>query len=129
MHYCNVDLNDNVAQVIRLRPTPLLNASARSTSSRTSSHDKPTPLTSLAGGGRPAGAAGIGAGGHTRKGGEGLREGAIGGGEGEIGRGEGAPQLPDIVVGNIHVLFNPRRGDVKLGQVRTHHCFKIPTGR
>lgn len=27
-------------------------------------------------------------------------------------------QLPDIVVGNIHVLFNPKRGDVKLAQVR-----------
>jgi len=22
-----------------------------------------------------------------------------------------------VVVGNIHVLFNPKRGDVKLGQV------------
>jgi len=26
--------------------------------------------------------------------------------------------LPDVVAGNIHVLFNPKRGDVKLGQVR-----------
>lgn len=25
---------------------------------------------------------------------------------------------PDIIVGNIHVLFNPQRGDVKLAQVR-----------
>lgn len=31
-----------------------------------------------------------------------------------------APGLPpDIVLGNIHVLFNMKRGDVKLGQVRT----------
>ncbi|KDD76993.1 hypothetical protein H632_c46p4, partial [Helicosporidium sp. ATCC 50920] len=29
------------------------------------------------------------------------------------------PRLPRLVVGNVHVLFNPQRGDVKLGQVRT----------
>jgi hypothetical protein len=27
-----------------------------------------------------------------------------------------APGQPDIIVGNIHVLFNTKRGDVKLGQ-------------
>jgi hypothetical protein len=26
---------------------------------------------------------------------------------------------PDIVVGNVHILFNQKRGDTKLGQVRT----------
>lgn len=29
----------------------------------------------------------------------------------------GAPRLPALVVSNIHVLFNPRRGDLKMGQV------------
>lgn len=29
------------------------------------------------------------------------------------------PTAPLLVVGNIHVLFNPKRGDIKLGQVRT----------
>lgn len=28
------------------------------------------------------------------------------------------PASPSVVVGNIHVLFNQKRGDVKLGQVR-----------
>lgn len=28
------------------------------------------------------------------------------------------PRLPSLVVANIHVLFNPRRGDMKMGQVR-----------
>ena len=27
------------------------------------------------------------------------------------------PEAPSLVVGNIHVLFNQKRGDVKLGQV------------
>eukprot|EP00892_Ulva_mutabilis_P011453 jgi/Ulvmu1/8680/UM047_0020.1 len=27
--------------------------------------------------------------------------------------------VPDVVVGNIHVLFNHKRGDIKLGQART----------
>uniref|UniRef100_A0A2P2LG52 Uncharacterized protein MANES_01G012100 n=1 Tax=Rhizophora mucronata TaxID=61149 RepID=A0A2P2LG52_RHIMU len=27
-------------------------------------------------------------------------------------------QCPSLVIGNIHVLFNPNRGDIKLGQVR-----------
>jgi hypothetical protein len=31
------------------------------------------------------------------------------------------PKAPLIVVGNVHVLFNPKRGDVKLGQVCTAH--------
>lgn len=26
-----------------------------------------------------------------------------------------------ILVGNIHVLYNPSRGDVKLGQVGVHY--------
>lgn len=25
--------------------------------------------------------------------------------------------VPDVVIGNIHVLFNHKRGDIKLGQV------------
>lgn len=29
----------------------------------------------------------------------------------------GVPTAPTVVVGNIHVLFNQKRGDVKLGQV------------
>lgn len=33
------------------------------------------------------------------------------------GSGE-APQLPELLVANIHVLFSPKRGDLKLGQVR-----------
>jgi hypothetical protein len=28
-----------------------------------------------------------------------------------------AEDCPDIVVGNIHILFNQKRGDTKLGQV------------
>ena len=31
------------------------------------------------------------------------------------------PGTPSLVVGNIHVLFNQKRGDVKLGQVIIHH--------
>lgn len=26
-------------------------------------------------------------------------------------------RMPDLVIGNIHVLFNHKRGDIKLGQV------------
>lgn len=32
-------------------------------------------------------------------------------------RGNAEPQGDLILVGNIHVLFNPKRGDIKLGQV------------
>ncbi|WCJ21970.1 hypothetical protein M5689_004080 [Euphorbia peplus] len=32
--------------------------------------------------------------------------------------GEAATQSRRLVVGNVHVLFNPKRGDIKLGQVR-----------
>lgn len=31
----------------------------------------------------------------------------------------GAAPQPDVVLGNIHVLFNNKRGDTKLGQVRS----------
>jgi mRNA deadenylase 3'-5' endonuclease subunit Ccr4 len=38
----------------------------------------------------------------------------------ESGKGGGADgEAPALLVANIHVLFNPKRGDIKLGQVRT----------
>lgn len=36
-----------------------------------------------------------------------------------------APRLPTLVVSNIHVLFNPKRGDLKLGQVRLSVLLKL----
>ena len=46
------------------------------------------------------------------------RSGHRGGGGGGGGSGGGGGGAPALVVANIHVLFNPRRGDVKLAQVR-----------
>ena len=69
-----LDLNDNAANVVALRPR--------------------SSAASAAGVAEPEG------------GGMGSSEGGGGGG------------LPDVVVGNIHVLFNQKRGDTKLGQVR-----------
>ena len=37
-----------------------------------------------------------------------------------------APRLPTLVVSNIHVLFNPKRGDLKLGQVRLSALLRRP---
>ena len=35
----------------------------------------------------------------------------------ELGDGDCGQALPTLAVANIHVLFNPRRGDIKLAQV------------
>lgn len=39
-----------------------------------------------------------------------------------VDEGAAAPPPPDIVLGNIHVLFNNKRGDTKLGQVSALSC-------
>lgn len=63
---CDLDLNDNAAQIVALRPI----------------------AEQLAG--------------HVQAQAQGRHEVAV---------------VPDIVIGNIHVLFNNKRGDTKLGQV------------
>ncbi len=53
--------------------------------------------------------------GRGMEGGEGRVEGE-GGGEGEEGRDRGG-EGKAVVVANTHILFNPKRGDIKLQQV------------
>ncbi|GAB4817059.1 hypothetical protein N2152v2_004105 [Parachlorella kessleri] len=99
IYFTQLGLKDNVAQVVLLqRRRPSRSGSSGSTGSRS---------------------------GHKRGRGEGShgmppqQQQQLEGGVRSDEEAQRSGQQPLLAVGNIHVLFNPRRGDIKIAQVRT----------